>query len=710
MAVLSATAVWMTPYGTERTSTIASSAASAAVLGRPEHPADDDVEQVVRAVDAGEDHQQERGLTPERAQPSERGRSAVPRPRTPQPEDAQVPSSPLLRLESPRGGEPGCQSSHDDSERPKRPRQGIDRRLAARRRAPSRDLARVPALLHGRRVPAAGRHRVRAASRARASRVGGVRWRCCRRPASSCSGARSRADCTRPGRSSSPDSPRWSCCGGRPGMPAASAAFLGALNPWVYDRMVEGQWGVVVAAAGLFLWVAAWEALQASPGARRALVLALTGARSRCVRTSHARPHRSARARRKRCGLASGRTAAGCSGPAHRSRCWRVLLSYGAISFFLSDAAGRLRDGDAVHARRLRVLPFRLQRRLRAARQPGRAVRLLGRGHRPLPAREPGRLMVAGHQRGDRRRRARRGLAPARPGLAARLRAHRPRRERQHGVPGRPRRRRVARPSASRSPPPTASRRSGARSGCSRSSRSPPERSSRSPDSRAVGGRPLRAFAARPSHTSSSSARCCRRGSIRSDRVPSIVDPVEYPDYWYRTEAYLASAVPEDEPIVVLPWHLYQPLVASEGRSSRTRHASSSPGDLVVPQNLEIPGRFTDVTSRYDRIGAVIEREGHGSCAVGAGDPRRRREVGARARRDGGARGDRGAYGDAASRWLRGGQVRLRSSGGRGTKFDHSVRGHFGVLGTVGYTRAASTRGGKGKSNGKQDSLPSWRR
>ena len=56
------------------------------------------------------------------------------------------------------------------------------------------------------------------------------------------------------------------------------AAFLGALNPWVYDRMVEGQWGVVVAAAGLFLWVAAWEALQASPGARRALVLALTGA------------------------------------------------------------------------------------------------------------------------------------------------------------------------------------------------------------------------------------------------------------------------------------------------------------------------------------------------------------------------------------------------------------------------------------------------
>ena len=51
---------------------------------------------------------------------------------------------------------------------------------------------------------------------------------------------------------------------------------------------------------------------------------------------------------------------------------------------------------------------------------------------------------------------------------------------------------------------------------------------------------------------------------IRS--LPSIVDAVGYPAYWYRTQAYLASAVPEDEPVVVLPWHLYQPLVASEGR------------------------------------------------------------------------------------------------------------------------------------------------
>ncbi len=57
-----------------------------------------------------------------------------------------------------------------------------------------------------------------------------------------------------------------------------AAGLLGALNPWVYERMVEGQWGVVVAAGGLFLWLAAWEALQQEPGPARAVALAGLGA------------------------------------------------------------------------------------------------------------------------------------------------------------------------------------------------------------------------------------------------------------------------------------------------------------------------------------------------------------------------------------------------------------------------------------------------
>ena len=105
-------------------------------------------------------------------------------------------------------------------------------------------------------------------------------------------------------------------------------------------------------------------------------------------------------------------------------------------------------------------------------------------------------------------------------------------------------------------------------------------------------------------------------GLMQIRSVPSIVDPVPYPAYWYRTQAYLKDAVPDDEPVVVLPWHLYQPLVASEGRLVANPAHVFFPGELVVPQNLEIPGRFTDVASRYDRIGAVIERRGHASCAV----------------------------------------------------------------------------------------------
>lgn len=44
------------------------------------------------------------------------------------------------------------------------------------------------------------------------------------------------------------------------------AGLLGALNPWVYDHLAIGQWGVVVAAALLSLWLAAWATLQGGPG------------------------------------------------------------------------------------------------------------------------------------------------------------------------------------------------------------------------------------------------------------------------------------------------------------------------------------------------------------------------------------------------------------------------------------------------------------
>jgi hypothetical protein len=386
-----------------------------------------------------------------------------------------------------------------------------------------------------------------------------------------------------------------------------AAALVGALNPWVYDRMVEGQWGVVVAAAGLFLWVAAWEALQAGPGARRALVLALTGAGV----TAFA-PHM--------LGLVALLAVAG----GVWARIWQdrdrllwtgasfamlgLLLSYGMVAFFASDEPGGY--GSVTQFTRADFTFFRPV----SSDDYGLVANLAGlygywgEGIGRFPLVNEGAawwpvtsaLIVAAALAGAWLQRPRAwlllcgvaGLAfSASTALAGGLDA--------------------AVWLADRIPLVAAYRE--------------PQKWSAlwlvalvSLSAGAV------EMVARLGHRSAARALAyvlilsallpAGINQIRS--VPSIIEPVEYPGYWYRTAAYLADAVPDDEPIVVLPWHLYQPLVVSEGRLVANPAPVFFAGELVVPRNLEIPGRFTDVTSRYDRIGAVIEREGHGSCAV----------------------------------------------------------------------------------------------
>jgi hypothetical protein len=104
-------------------------------------------------------------------------------------------------------------------------------------------------------------------------------------------------------------------------------------------------------------------------------------------------------------------------------------------------------------------------------------------------------------------------------------------------------------------------------------------------------------------------------GVSQARALPTIVKPVRYPGYWYETKAFLERNVPNDEPVAVLPWHLYQSLYASQGRLVANPARVFFPGRLVAPNNLEIPGRATEVTSRYDRIGLVPERRG--VCAIG---------------------------------------------------------------------------------------------
>jgi hypothetical protein len=67
-----------------------------------------------------------------------------------------------------------------------------------------------------------------------------------------------------------------------------------------------------------------------------------------------------------------------------------------------------------------------------------------------------------------------------------------------------------------------------------------------------------------------------------------------------------------DERVAVLPWHLYQPLRATEGRLAANPAQVFFPGSLTAPNNLEIPGRATEVVTRYDRLGLT----GTSPCAL----------------------------------------------------------------------------------------------
>jgi hypothetical protein len=393
-----------------------------------------------------------------------------------------------------------------------------------------------------------------------------------------------------------------------------AAAFIGALNPWVYDRMVEGQWGVVVAAAGLFLWVAAWEGLQASPGASRALVLALTGAGIAAFA-----PHM------------LGPVAVLAIVASVRYRVWKdrgrllwtgasvgmlgLLLSYGAIAFFLGDQTGSYQT-----LRQFTRADFAFFRAV-SSDDYGLLANLAGLygywgegiGRFPLANQDASWwpasavVIVAGALVGawlDRRRAWL--LLCGLLGLAVSASTAVP-----VGLDGAVwLAERVPLAGAYREPQKWSALwlvalvtlSAGAVESIARLPRRP------------LG--PLALLTAPAVAYALVVSALLPAGITQIRSVPAIVTPVEYPGYWYRTERYLVKAVPKDEPIVVLPWHLYQPLAASEGRLVANPARVFFSGNVVVPNNLEIPGRFTDISSRYDRIGATIEREGYGSCAV----------------------------------------------------------------------------------------------
>jgi hypothetical protein len=393
-----------------------------------------------------------------------------------------------------------------------------------------------------------------------------------------------------------------------------AAGLLGVLNPWVYDRMVEGQWGVVVAAAGLFLWLAAWEALQARPGATPALLLAACAAAIVAFD-----PHA--------VGLVAVLTVVALVW----QRLWRdpdrlrwtlaslamfaLLLVYGVVQFFVGGHSGSYEN-----VRQFTRADFEFFRSA-ASDDYGLVVNLVGLygywgeriGRFPLAtggaewwpfttAVIVGAAVVGAWLRRDRAWLLLCGLlglllsaSTALPGgvdAAVWLSSH------------------VPLVSAYREPQKWSALwllalvtlSAGAVEAIATSPRGGRRRSTRT---LAMALAYALAIAA-----------LVPAGSSQVRSLPTIVKPLRYPDYWYTTAAFLERTLPRDERVAVLPWHLYQPLRATEGRLAANPAPVFFPGLLTVPRNLEIPGRATEITSRYDRIGLAVGREASSPCSL----------------------------------------------------------------------------------------------
>ncbi len=391
------------------------------------------------------------------------------------------------------------------------------------------------------------------------------------------------------------------------------AGLLGALNPWVYDRMVEGQWGVVVAAAGLFLWLAAWDALQAHPGPTPAVLLAVCAAAIvafdphavgpiavlTIVAFAWQRMWRN-RNRLRWTALSQGMLA--------------VLLVHGVVLFFVGG-----HSGSYANVRQFTRADFEFFRSV-ASDDYGLVVNLVGLygywGERVarFPVANGGTpwwplttaLIVGAAVLGARLKRDRAWLLLCGViGLAFSA---------STALPG------------------------GVDAAVWLSSRIPIVSAYREPQKwsalwllavvtlaagaiEAIAARPARDRWRRSPHTLAMGlayalavAALVPAGSSQIRSLPTIVKPLPYPDYWYATAAFLERRVPADERIAVLPWHLYQPLRATEGRLAADPATVFFPGRLTAPRNLEIPGRATEIVSRYDRIGLV--RPGGRPCEL----------------------------------------------------------------------------------------------
>ncbi|HEV7677231.1 MAG TPA: hypothetical protein VGQ42_01525 [Candidatus Dormibacteraeota bacterium] len=378
------------------------------------------------------------------------------------------------------------------------------------------------------------------------------------------------------------------------------AGLLAVLNPWVFDRLSEGQWGVVGAAGALFIWVAAFDALQRKPDVRRAAALALAGVVTVALSANFAgilgvlaiaaviagRPWRD-------------RTRLRWTATAAALTC--VLLLYGVVPFFLQQGGGTyatVQSYGRADFLAFRPTPDQQYGAIPAlaglygewAERSGR-IPVATTGNPWWPASTA--LLVAFAVIGAIRAPQRRWLLPAGlVGLAISAST-----ATSWGID-------AAVWLAQHVPLAAAYRDTQkwdalwlvalAILGAEAVTAVP--RLFR-------GRRPLALWAGPAAATVMALAILFPAGIHQLQTLPDLVKPADYPQDWYAAAAYLDGNVPRDAPVVVLPWHLYEPLDFT-GRLVANPAPEFFPGTLIVPNDPELPGQTAPAASPGN-IGAI---------------------------------------------------------------------------------------------------------
>lgn len=378
--------------------------------------------------------------------------------------------------------------------------------------------------------------------------------------------------------------PWWSQC---------AAGLLAVLNPWTFDRLAEGQWGVVAAAGCLLLWVAAWDRLRDRPGPLPALAVALVTVLAAALSPNFigilavlalvallwARPWQDPTRLRWTAG------ALGLSA---------VLLLYGILPFFLHTGPGTYTsvagfgrpDFTAFRATpdgRYGVLPALAGLYGDWAERTGR-IPVATTGNPWWPAATA--VLVALAAYGGWRARHRAWLLAAGLvglGLSAVTAT-------SWGLD-------AVTAIAQRIPLVAAYRdtqkwdalwlvalvilgaEAAAALGHPRQPTNPTRR------------RPQRTWLGPAAAAAMALATLLPAGLHEVQQLPKLTQPVAYPPDWYQAAAYLARNANPQAPVAVLPWHLYEPLDFAGGRLVANPAVVFFPGNLVLPDDPELPGQ-----------------------------------------------------------------------------------------------------------------------